>query len=34
LKIEPANAMLETLEKFLPIEVTNDGGTLVVGSRK
>jgi transmembrane sensor len=34
LKIEPANAMLDTLEKFLPIDVTEAGGTLVVGSRK
>jgi len=34
LKIEPTNAMLDTLEKFLPINVTEAGGTLVVGSRK
>jgi hypothetical protein len=26
--------MLDTLEKFLPIDVTEAGGTLVVGSRK
>ncbi|MEZ6002265.1 FecR domain-containing protein [Hyphomonas sp.] len=34
LKIAPASTMLHTLEKFMPVEVTETGGALVVGSRK
>lgn len=34
LKIAPASTMLDTLEKFLPVEVTETGEALVVGSRK
>ena len=34
LRIEPAGAMLDTLEKFLPIDVKETGGTFVVESRE